>query len=88
MTPADRATPPPSRVVLPDGRVLSSPTPSTADSLTVGDWVLVRGGPAQITDLRFRHGGGRVVHLRHQSPLTLGARDVLVVYRYTSVKSH
>ncbi|MEY9872536.1 hypothetical protein ABH931_002012 [Streptacidiphilus sp. MAP12-33] len=84
MQPTDGVASAPSRLVLPDGRVLSSPLLATARALVVGDWVFTGGRPAQIVDLRSRHDGGRVVHLRGRPPLRLSIRDQLAVYQYVS----
>ncbi|SEM01360.1 hypothetical protein [Streptacidiphilus jiangxiensis] len=54
----------------------------TALALHVGDWLELDGKPWQITDLRFRCDGGRVVHLAGRPPFTMGPRSALPVYRH------
>jgi hypothetical protein len=79
----DELTQLPVNLTLPHGRRLTSPSPTTARSLKVGDWVLVNDRPAPITEIRFRRGRWRVIHLRGRPPLRVSVRAVLVAYRQT-----
>ncbi|RAG83196.1 hypothetical protein DN069_23460 [Streptacidiphilus pinicola] len=57
------------------------PVPSTALSLHLGDWVELDGRPWQITDLRYRCDGGRIVHFAGRPPYVMGPRSTVPVYR-------
>ncbi|WP_042371415.1 hypothetical protein [Streptacidiphilus neutrinimicus] len=57
------------------------PVPSTALSLRLGDWVELDGRAWQITDLRYRCDGGRIVHFAGRPPHVMGPRATVPVYR-------
>jgi hypothetical protein len=65
------------RSQLPAGR----PVPCTALGLRLGDWVELDGRPWQITDLRYRCDGGRIVHCAGRPPYSMGPRSTVLVYR-------
>ncbi|WP_042426217.1 hypothetical protein [Streptacidiphilus anmyonensis] len=62
---------------LPTGRLV----PSTALSLRVGDWVELDGRSWQVTDLRYRCDGGRIVHFGGRPPHVMGPRATIPVHR-------
>ena len=66
---------------LPDGTAVTAPRRMTPQSLRIRDWVWLGSQPYLISDLRARPDGGRVVYLSGHTPVSLGARQRLLVYR-------
>jgi hypothetical protein len=71
----------PTTWLLPDGTTLINPASTRADRLHRYDWVHIKGGPWQITDLRTTSNSGRVVVLGGHPPLVLGPTQSALVYQ-------
>jgi hypothetical protein len=54
---------------------------ATALTLQRGDWVELDGRPWEITDLRYRCGGFRIVHFADRPPHVMGPLSTIRVYR-------
>ena len=67
---------------LSDGRALLNPQPVGANEVKIGCWLLHRGRPHEVSNMTWRNGGGRILHL-HGTPEVLSVPWSGTVHRFT-----
>ncbi|MFE4599336.1 hypothetical protein ACFRKE_00590 [Kitasatospora indigofera] len=67
---------------LSDGRTLLAPHPAGEQDVAIGSWISVDGWPYEITNMRWRPSGGRILHL-NGGPALLSMKPQQTVEKFT-----
>ncbi|WP_030237223.1 hypothetical protein [Streptomyces sp. NRRL S-350] len=73
----------PSGFRLSDGRTLLTPRPVGQQEVSIGCWIRVDGWPCEVTNMLWRSGGGRILHLNAQ-----GTTVVIPVQSFETVEKY